>query len=60
LTLEYRDRADAQTAVVANMRSILVTIKGETDNRISTSYDVSRYVEEQLTARVRLRNAPNF
>ena len=60
LLLEYRDRADAQTAVVANMRSILVTIKGETDNRISTSYDVSRYVEEQLTARVRLRNAPNF
>jgi prepilin-type N-terminal cleavage/methylation domain-containing protein len=59
LLFTYRDRTGAATGVLGDIRTIEIALNGETEGAISNgSYNT--IVEDSLTARVRLRNAPAF
>ena len=60
LLFTYRNRTGAATAVLADIRAIEVTLNGETEAPISTGSSYNLIVEDSLTARFRLRNAPAF
>lgn len=57
LKLTYRNSAGAVTATIANMRTIDVTLIGETGVPISAAYGGPVIAEDSSVARVRLRNA---
>lgn len=60
LLFTYRDRTGAATGVLANIRTIEVALNGETEAPITNGSYYNTIVEDSLTARVRLRNAPAF
>jgi hypothetical protein len=60
LVFTYRDRAGAQTATVANMRTHDISLKGQTDGSIAVGMEALAIGEDSLTTRIRLRNAPSF
>ena len=60
LAFTYRDRAGNVTATIANMRSLDITLKGQTDGSIATGLEALSIGEDSLTTRIRLRNAPSF
>jgi hypothetical protein len=60
LVFTYRDRAGAQTATVANMRTIDIALRGQTDGSIATGMEALGIGEDSITTRIRLRNAPSF
>jgi len=60
LVLSYLDRTGAATAVLANIRTIVVDLNGETEAPISSGSSYNSIVEDSLNARIRLRNAPAF
>lgn len=60
LVFTYRDRAGAQTATIANMRTIDIALKGQTDGSIAVGQSALSIREDSLTTRIRLRNAPSF
>jgi len=60
LVFTYRDRAGAQTGVLADIRMIEIALYGETEAPITTGSYYNMIEEDSLTARVRLRNAPAF
>lgn len=60
LLFTYRDSVGNITATLPRIRTIEITLNGETDSRISTGSSTTSIVEDSLTARVRLRNAPSF
>lgn len=60
LVFTYRDRAGAQTATIANMRTIDISLKGQTDGSIAVGQSALSIREDSLTTRIRLRNAPSF
>jgi prepilin-type N-terminal cleavage/methylation domain-containing protein len=60
LVFTYRDRAGAQTATIANMRTLDIALKGQTDGTIATGLEALSIGEDSLTTRIRLRNAPSF
>ncbi|HEX6090982.1 MAG TPA: prepilin-type N-terminal cleavage/methylation domain-containing protein [Gemmatimonadales bacterium] len=56
LKLTYRDGNGTQTATIANMRTIDITLMGETGVPISSAYGGPAIAEDSIVARVRLRN----
>jgi prepilin-type N-terminal cleavage/methylation domain-containing protein len=58
-TLKYYDNANAETTVKENVRSIRLTVKGITSDRVSTSggSSVIGYVQDSVVSQVTLRNA---
>ena len=60
LVFTYRDRAGAQTATVANMRTLDIALRGQTDGFIAVGMEALAIGEDSLTTRIRLRNAPSF
>lgn len=60
LLFTYRDRNGAETATVANMRTIDIALRGQTDGRIWNGNNTMAIDEDALTTRIRLRNAPTF
>ena len=60
LVFTYRDRAGAQTATIASMRTLDIALKGQTDGTIATGLEALSIGEDSLTTRIRLRNAPSF
>ena len=60
LVFTYRDSVGNQTATLARIRTIQIALQGETESPINTGSYYNSIVEDSLTARVRLRNAPSF
>ena len=60
LVFTYRDRAGNVTGTIANMRTLDIALKGQTDGSIATGLEALSIGEDSLTTRIRLRNAPSF
>jgi prepilin-type N-terminal cleavage/methylation domain-containing protein len=58
LSFEYFDKANAQTATLNNIRSVRITLRGITDERVRGSADASGSIDTlTLATTVALRNA---
>lgn len=58
VTLSYRDANDAVTATAANVKSILITLRGETDRPVNAGPGLTPMLDtDTVTVRVQLRNA---
>jgi hypothetical protein len=54
LRLEYLDRSGSSTTTPAAVKSVVITVRGTTEHRISRAD--GQPMEEQLTSQVTLRN----
>ena len=60
LVFTYQNRTGGAPATLADIRMIRIDLKGETEAPITNGSYYNTIVEDSLTARVRLRNAPAF
>jgi len=58
LVMTYLAADGSVTATPANVRSVEIRMRGETQGPVSSGYDELAIHEDSLTARIRLRNAP--
>jgi prepilin-type N-terminal cleavage/methylation domain-containing protein len=58
VVMSYLTANGTATTVPANVRSIDIRMRGETQAAVSSGYEGLHIVEDSLTARIRLRNAP--
>lgn len=58
LAFLYYDAVGATTATLANVRSIVIAMKGETQGAVSRGTGSPRIASDSVFARIRLRNTP--
>jgi prepilin-type N-terminal cleavage/methylation domain-containing protein len=60
LVFTYLDRLGNVTGTPADVRTLMVTLRGQTDGQIAVGQSQLSIGEDSLTTRIRLRNAPSF